>query len=102
MIQQKQKKETAAEQSVSEEQPDSQGPLILLVANEHPGHMELHRKTCRYAAQIHESNRRVITGSAAQVDALYQRNELPEETIDRLAQEGFDGCHYCLPSRHWK
>lgn len=63
---------------------------------------ELHKIGCPHMKRFGPENCSVILGSRQDMDELYVKNILPEEILNTYLKQGYDGCHYCIPQKHWK
>lgn len=75
---------------------------VLLIGDSASGHKELHRVDCSRVKFIKARNTLLISGEPREIFDLYARKILPEKIIDAFAEQGYDGCYYCLREKNWK
>jgi hypothetical protein len=74
----------------------------LVIANKRKSSLELHLPQCQYAKQMSYQNIEVIVADLDEIIAFNQNHVLPAILKQRIEEQDYDGCYFCMNWLHTK
>lgn len=74
----------------------------LAIANKRKSSRELHIPQCQYVKQMSYHNIEVIAAGLDEINAFNQNRVLPAILKQKIDEQGYDGCYFCMNWLHTK